>query len=239
MARDEEEGMLLAPCVALQVTRQGLDRATSAAVLAPFHGREESNEAEGEGGRAKQTSTRWHLTIFQVPENDQLSCLDSMLVQTGPAHAYFPCEPSSKKKETGGSKAEKGDQRKLQHILERQGIDASPLPQKGSAFRPPPEDFESNLLPRLLTPQSRDLLQYKKELDYTQAMACVHALVTALDLRDEEVSIHLSLGSLDQFMRLDSSAAEAINLFPPERGEQRWVENGSLYQILNKCRTKM
>jgi hypothetical protein len=43
-----------------------------------------------------------------------------MLVQTGPAHAYFPCEPSSKKKETGGSKAEKGDQRKLQHILERQ-----------------------------------------------------------------------------------------------------------------------
>lgn len=40
-------------------------------------------------------------------------------------------------------------------------------------------------------------------------------------------------------MRLDSSAAEAINLFPPERGEQHWVENGSLYQILNKCRTKM
>lgn len=54
------------------MTRQGLDRATSAAVLAPFHGREESNEAEGEGGRAKQTSTRWHLTIFQVPENDQV-----------------------------------------------------------------------------------------------------------------------------------------------------------------------
>ncbi|GAB5035241.1 dna mismatch repair protein msh2 [Nannochloropsis oceanica] len=70
-------------------------------------------------------------------------------------------------------------------------------------------------------------------------MACAHVLLKTMDMMDEEGSIHLSLGSLQQYVRLDSSAAEAINLFPPERGERPWMENGSLYQILNKCKTKM
>lgn len=46
----------------------------------------------------------------------------------------------------------------------------------------------------------------------------------------------LSLGSLTQHMRLDSAAANAINLFPKADDPSPY---GSLYGLLNRCKTKM
>lgn len=46
----------------------------------------------------------------------------------------------------------------------------------------------------------------------------------------------LSFGSLRAFMRLDSAAAAAINLFPRPDDPS---PHGSLFGVLNRCRTKM
>jgi DNA mismatch repair protein MSH2 len=46
----------------------------------------------------------------------------------------------------------------------------------------------------------------------------------------------LAFGSLSAFMRLDSAAAAAINLFPRPDDPS---PHGSLFGILNRCKTKM
>jgi DNA mismatch repair protein MSH2 len=57
-------------------------------------------------------------------------------------------------------------------------------------------------------------------------------------LRDAEAlgAYSLSFGSLSAYMRLDSSAAAAINLFPRADDPSPY---GSLYGMLNRCKTKM
>jgi DNA mismatch repair protein MSH2 len=46
----------------------------------------------------------------------------------------------------------------------------------------------------------------------------------------------ITFGSLSQFMRLDAAAANAINLFPKADDPSPY---GSLYGLLNRCKTKM
>lgn len=46
----------------------------------------------------------------------------------------------------------------------------------------------------------------------------------------------LNFGSLNKYMRLDSSAANAINLFPKADDPSPYA---SLYGLLNRCKTKM
>jgi DNA mismatch repair protein MSH2 len=63
--------------------------------------------------------------------------------------------------------------------------------------------------------------------------------VQKLSLLDEEESLggySLSFGSLDSFMRLDSAAAEAVNLLPRPDHPSSY---GSLFGILNRCKSKM
>ena len=61
--------MLLAPHIAIQVTRKGLDRTTSAAVLAPYVDQGVREQEEEEGGPPRP---RWTLTVYEVPDNDQV-----------------------------------------------------------------------------------------------------------------------------------------------------------------------
>ena len=48
--------------------------------------------------------------------------------------------------------------------------------------------------------------------------------------------VELKLGYLDTFMRLDSAAAEAVNLLPKADHPSQY---GSLFGVLNRCRTSM
>ena len=58
-----------------------------------------------------------------------------------------------------------------------------------------------------------------------------------LSLNDEYLQHGvMAYGSLSQYMRLDSAAANAINLFPKSDDPSPY---GSLYGLLNRCRTKM
>jgi DNA mismatch repair protein MSH2 len=55
-------------------------------------------------------------------------------------------------------------------------------------------------------------------------------------LRDETGFGHFKLRTFDlsQYMKLDASAVEALNLFPAASDSDK---NMSLYGLLNKCRT--
>ena len=70
--------------------------------------------------------------------------------------------------------------------------------------------------------------------------ACIDVLVKQLELRDgdEETSgaFTFDIGSLARYMRIDSAAAEAVNLLPkPDHPSQY----GSIFGVLNRCKSKM
>ena len=69
--------------------------------------------------------------------------------------------------------------------------------------------------------------------------SCIECLTQSLRLLDNDENFgkyDLRLGSLDKFMRLDSAAAEAINLLPKADHPSQF---GSVYGVLNRCKTKM
>lgn len=69
--------------------------------------------------------------------------------------------------------------------------------------------------------------------------SCIECLSTSLRLLDDDDSFgkyDLRLGSLSKFMRLDSAAAEAINLLPKSDHPSQF---GSVFGVLNRCKTKM
>jgi DNA mismatch repair ATPase MutS len=54
---------------------------------------------------------------------------------------------------------------------------------------------------------------------------------------DNEFGTHtLIFGNLNIFMKIDSKAADAVNLFPKADDPSTY---GSIYGILNRCKTKM
>jgi DNA mismatch repair ATPase MutS len=79
------------------------------------------------------------------------------------------------------------------------------------------------------------------KVEHPLGSSCLQPLVrhTGL-LHDSEASgagSHLlSFGSLRAYMRLDSAAAAAINLFPRTDDPSQY---GSLFGVLNRCKTKM
>lgn len=69
--------------------------------------------------------------------------------------------------------------------------------------------------------------------------SCIECLTHSLRLLDDDENYgkyDLRLGSLDKFMRLDSAAAEAINLLPKSDHPSQF---GSVFGVLNRCKTKM
>lgn len=80
------------------------------------------------------------------------------------------------------------------------------------------------------------LLHYNKELDQGQAKGCLSCLLRELALPREEAeagTFDLRIGNLDDYVRLDSSAAEAINLLP-SADQDTSTEYGSIFHILNR-----
>ena len=49
-------------------------------------------------------------------------------------------------------------------------------------------------------------------------------------------NIEISIGTLDSYMRLDTAACDAVNLFPKPDDPSQF---GSIYGVLNRCKTKM
>ena len=68
---------------------------------------------------------------------------------------------------------------------------------------------------------------------------CIGCLIITLRLLDNEETVgkyELRLGSMDNFMRLDTAAAETVNLLPKSDHPSQY---GSIFGVLNRCKTKM
>lgn len=164
------------------------------------------------------------LRLFEFIDNDQFSHLDCFLNQVGPCTLFLSddiCEKS------------KGDDRKIYNIVSGRDIELRPT--KKVSFTKKNET--TSVLLKLVGRTSHTTNSVETEMPI--ALGCVECIFQQLRLPEADNSstvFDLAYGSLDTCMRLDSAAAEAVNLLPkPDHPSQF----GSLYGILNRCRTKL
>lgn len=127
----------------------------------------------------------------------------------------------------------KGDGKKLHNICE--GRDIERVYVKRSIFLKKTEIASS--ISKLCGKQTHvtNVAMTERPLGYI----CIECLVQTLRLLDDEDNFgkyDLRLGSLDKFMKLDSAAAEAVNLLPKVDHPSQF---GSVFGVLNRCKTKM
>ncbi len=157
-------------------------------------------------------------------DNDQFSNLDSFLNQIGNVLLYLSDEYQDKAK---------GDGRKLHNLLSSKVLEAVFL--KRTCFTKKPETLPVLLKIVGKPSHATNIVEAERPI----AFGCLECILHALRLNHETENFgryEFSLESLNSFMRLDSAASDAVNLLPkPDHPSQF----GSLYGILNRCKTKM
>lgn len=169
-------------------------------------------------------SDAYHISLYEFAENDQLSNIDSLLNQIGRATVYISEEFQD---------TQKGDGRKLANMFTAKSLE--PVVLKRGYYAKKPET--NALLLKLVgkTTHSINIVETERPIAY----GCLESLMQCLRLRDEEHQFghcEFTLESLNTYMKLDSAAAEAVNLLPKPDHPSVF---GSLYGILNRCKTKM
>lgn len=164
------------------------------------------------------------LGLYEFVDNDQFSNLDSLLNQVGNVLVYLSDEFQD---------FTKGDGRKLHNLFESKSLEVIFL--KKSCFSKKPET--QGLLLKLVgnATHATNIVETERPV----AFGCLECLMHALRLREDtdnfgRFSFHLD--SLNNCMRLDTAAADAVNLLPKADHPSQF---GSLFGILNRCKTKM
>jgi DNA mismatch repair protein MSH2 len=170
------------------------------------------------------------IELYDFMDNEQFSNLDSFLVQMGSCILYVSEEYQD---------IHKGDGKKINNLCE--GRDIERVFSKKSLFT---KKGGAEAIAKLCPTQTHftNVAETERPLGYS----CIDCLVTSLRLLDTSSNSNsddshlgkydLRMGSLDNFMKLDSAAAEAVNLLPkPDHPSQF----GSIFGVLNRCKTKM
>ena len=166
----------------------------------------------------------YRISLYEFAENDQLSNIDSLFNQIGQATVYISEEFQD---------TQKGDGRKLAHIFSSRNVEPVVL-KRGYYIKKP----ETNALLLKLVGKTTHAINIA-ESERPIAYGCLESLMQCLRLRDEDSQFgrcEFSLESLSTYMKLDSAAAEAVNLLPKPDHPSVF---GSLYGLLNRCKTKM
>ena len=162
--------------------------------------------------------------VREFADDDHFSHLESVLVQV--AGARECCVAPEKNSP---------EYRKVAAILDGCDVKASPV--KRGDFRA--DDIEQDL-GRLL--EGGDVRRHLKELELPLAMRALGCLIRYLELlNDPDNFEHFSLRPLDlsMFLRLDAAAAKALSLCPLAHEGDQGRKEGTLYGLLNRCRTAM
>jgi DNA mismatch repair protein MSH2 len=127
----------------------------------------------------------------------------------------------------------KGDGKKLNNLCESRDIERVYV--KKSIFLKKSEI--ANSVSKLCGKQTHatNVAETERPLGYS----CIECLTHSLRLLDDDEMFgkyDLRLGSLEKYMRLDSAAAEAVNLLPKADHPSQF---GSVFGVLNRCKTKM
>ena len=177
----------------------------------------------------------WSIEVFDFIDNEQLSNLDSVLIRFGRCIIYI---------------AEEGDgtslgrlYKCLNTLLQDKDLEDIKFIKKSVFAKKLDID---NALMKLLGGQLSQAV-HVAENEHPLAYGCIGCLVFACRLLsstsitntsddDSLGKYELSIGSLSTYLRLDSSACDAINLFPKPDQPSKF---GSIYGILNRCKTKI
>ncbi len=203
------------PYVSVCVTSRKNQRLVGAAVF-----KQEQHTDLSEAADEKSLVT---LKLFEFYDNDQFSQLDCFLNQIGSAVLFLPEDINDKAK---------GDNRKIFTIASAKDFEIQY--QKKANFLKKNESTMNALLRLIGNKTSHTTNSVETEMPI--ALGCFDCLVHSLKLLQhiethENVVYSLSYGNLNTCMRLDSAAAEAVNLLPkPDHPNQF----GSLYGILNR-----
>jgi DNA mismatch repair protein MSH2 len=124
------------------------------------------------------------------------------------------------------------DGQKLKDVLEKCNVALTENPRANFDAK----DIEQDLR-RLLG--DKKPFNKNSELDLTAAMSACSCLIKINDLLSDSSSFGtwaLSVYNLQQFMRLDAAAVQALNLLPSAKDAN---ERHNLFGLLNKCQTAM
>ncbi|KAJ2121086.1 MSH2 protein [Coemansia sp. RSA 720] len=158
--------------------------------------------------------------VCEFIDNDVFSNLEALVIQLGVRECLVKQEPANKQMQ----------QRTLTDTLERCGVVVTECAR--SLFS---ADIEQDLgrLAKTTVP-----VPSLPELDLKAAMASLSAIIQYLNLLSDESNFgafSLSTHSLSQFMKLDASAVQALNLLPSlHDGASKTM---SLLGLLNHCKT--
>lgn len=145
----------------------------------------------------------YSINLFQfIEENDHFSTLDSFLMQLGSCTMYMSDEFEN---------TTKGDGRKIANILHGKDVDIVHV--KKTCFQRK-QDLAGKILK--LTGRTSHVSNIA-ETERPLAYSCIECLIATQRLLEDEALIgkyDLTFGSLASYMRLDSAAAEAVNLLP-------------------------
>ena len=164
------------------------------------------------------------IELIDFIDNEQYSNLDTLFIQIGKCVLYLSDEYED---------AAKGDAKKIKSHIEGKDIDIVYV--KKSLYTKKPDTI--NKLLKLCGNSSHSLNIVETEREYS--FQTIELLINSLHLLDNEDNYgkyNILLITLNNYMRLDTSAANAINLLPkPDQPNQF----GSVYGVLNHCKTKM
>jgi len=197
----------LAKC-AIQVMKKNNQRSIGAAVLSRSQ---------------KSLELIWRLDLFEFLDNEQFSNFDSLLLSIGDCEICLPEEISDQSKL---------DNRKILGLIKGKNLVQHNV--NKSLFKS--ANIDEAL--RKLVGDSSHVVNVA-DTECPQAYGCIQCLIKQYDLLKDQDSLgkyYLHLSSLNSFMKLDSAAAEAVNLLPHISHPSKY---GSIFGVLNRCKTKM
>jgi len=172
--------------------------------------------------------------IAEYIEDNQYTKLTSVLVAKGVQRCIFHCQ----------SRGQHADEiKKLEKLMMRHGVQMVDVESEDDGFWKFIKNEASTMrsVQNIINKESCKRLQTLTQ--HTKALAALNGIIKHEELLKDDVNFYrftLREHRIDSFMRLDSSALEALNLFPS--GNQAVTSSNkkhSLYGVLKQCRSPM